>query len=141
MSDAFTTIRYERDGEIGNLILARPNKRNAQNPKMWEELAQLGAELTGDESLRCLVISGDGPTFSAGIDLVEGMAGLVAGLAERTEDEEARAAGRLVAGTFNWILSLAAQASPPCAATPTAPACNWPWRAISASSPRGPRSV
>lgn len=106
MSDAFTTIRYERDGEIGNLILARPNKRNAQNPKMWEELAQLGAELTGDESLRCLVISGDGPTFSAGIDLVEGMAGLVAGLAERTEDEEARAAGRLVAGTFNWIPEL-----------------------------------
>jgi enoyl-CoA hydratase/carnithine racemase len=106
MSDAFTTIRYERDGEIGNLILARPNKRNAQNPKMWEELAQLGAELTGDESLRCLVISGDGPTFSAGIDLVEGMAGLVAGLAERTEDEEGRAAGRLVAGTFNWIPEL-----------------------------------
>jgi enoyl-CoA hydratase/carnithine racemase len=106
MSDAFATIRYERDGEIGNLTLARPNKRNAQNPKMWEELAQLGAELTGDESLRCLVISGDGPTFSAGIDLVEGMAGLVAGLAERTEDEDARAAGRLAAETFNWIPEL-----------------------------------
>jgi len=60
----------------------------------------------GDESLRCLVVGGDGPTFSAGIDLVEGMAGLVAGLAEQTEDDDARAAGRRVAGTFNWIPQL-----------------------------------
>ena len=29
MSDVYTTIRYERDGAIGTLSLARPRKRNA----------------------------------------------------------------------------------------------------------------
>ena len=58
MSKAFTTIRYERAGDIGTLTLARPSKRNALNPKMLEELAQLGAELRTDETLRCLVVAG-----------------------------------------------------------------------------------
>jgi enoyl-CoA hydratase/carnithine racemase len=43
----------------------------ALDPLRWQELALLGAELVPDESLRCLVVAGDGPAFSAGIDLVE----------------------------------------------------------------------
>jgi enoyl-CoA hydratase len=105
MSD-YQTIRYQRDGDIGTLTLARPAKRNAQNPLMWAELARLGAELVPDETLRCLVVTGEGPTFSAGIDLAEGMAGMLAGLAERPDDEHSRAAGRAAAGTFSWIPAL-----------------------------------
>ena len=105
MSD-YQTIRYQRDGDIGTLSLARPAKRNAQNPLMWEELARLGAELKPDETLRCLVVRGDGPAFSAGIDLAEGLAGMLAGLAERPDDERSRAAGRAAAGTFSWIPDL-----------------------------------
>jgi enoyl-CoA hydratase/carnithine racemase len=106
MSEAFSTIRYEREGDTGTLTLARPNKRNALNPTMLEELAQLGATLQTDETLRCLVVKGEGPSFSAGLDVVEGMAGMIAGLAERTHDEEALAAGMAAAGTFNWIPEL-----------------------------------
>ena len=106
MSEIYRTIRYQRDGDIGTLTLARPGKRNAQNPLMWEELAQLGTELLPDETLRCLVVTGEGSTFSAGIDLVEGMAKLGSGVAEQTADEEARAAGRAAAGTFSWIPDL-----------------------------------
>jgi hypothetical protein len=65
MSESYTTIRYQRDGHVGNLTLARAAKRNAQNPLMWEELARLGTELVSDETLRCLVVMGEGPTFSA----------------------------------------------------------------------------
>ena len=64
MPPSYKTIRYERHGDIGSLTLARPGKRNAQNPLMWEELARLGAELLGDEPLRCLLVTGDGPSFS-----------------------------------------------------------------------------
>jgi enoyl-CoA hydratase/carnithine racemase len=105
MSDTYETIRYERQGDIGTLTLARPGKRNAQNPLMWKELVELGAELLPEETLRCLVVTGDGPTFSAGIDLVEGMAGL-ANLAERPDGEDALAAGAAAAGTFSWIPEL-----------------------------------
>lgn len=102
MSD-YQTIRYQRHGDIGTLTLARPGKRNAQNPLMWEELARLGAELLPDETLRCLVVTGEGPAFSAGIDLVEGMAGMLADWAERPHDEQALGVGRAAAGTFSWI--------------------------------------
>ena len=102
----YQTIRYQRDGNVGTLTLARPGKRNAQNPLMWEELARLGAGLVPDETLRCLVVTGEGPTFSACIDLTEGMAGMLAGLAERPDDERSRAAGRAAAGTFSWIPDL-----------------------------------
>ena len=106
MSESYTTIRYERDRDVGTLTLARPAKRNAQNPLMWEELAQLGTELLSDETLRCLVVMGEGPTFSAGVDLIEGMAGLLSDAAERAGDEELRAVGRAAAETFSWIPKL-----------------------------------
>jgi enoyl-CoA hydratase/carnithine racemase len=102
----YQTIRYQRQGGVGTLTLARPEKRNAQNPLMWQELARLGADLLSDETLRCLVVAADGPVFSAGIDLVEGMAGLLTGLAGRADDEQAMAEGTAAAGTFSWIPEL-----------------------------------
>src|SRR5712671_4836813 len=105
MSD-YQTIRYQRHGDIGTLTLARPGKHNAQNPLMWEELARLGAELLPDQTLRCLVVTGEGSTFSAGIDLVEGMAGMLADMARRPHDEDTLAAGLAVVGTFSWIPGL-----------------------------------
>jgi hypothetical protein len=58
------------------------------------------------------------------------------GLTTRTASRRARLQRRRSAGSPSW----AAPALPPCAATPTAPACNSRWRAISVSSPKGPRS-
>jgi enoyl-CoA hydratase/carnithine racemase len=105
MSD-YQTIRFQRDGDIGTLTLARPGKRNAQNPLMWRELARLGAELLPDETLRCLVVTGDGPAFSAGIDLVEGMAGMLADFAQGPRGDHALGTGMAAAGTFGWIPDL-----------------------------------
>jgi enoyl-CoA hydratase/carnithine racemase len=105
-ASAYHTLRYQRHGDIGTLTLARPGKRNAQNPLMWEELTRLGAELLPDQTLRCLVVTGEGAAFSAGIDLVEGMAGMLADAAGRPDDEHTIAAGLAVAGTFSWIHDL-----------------------------------
>lgn len=99
----YQTIRYQRHGDIGTLTLARPGKLNAQNPLMWEELARLGAELLPDQTLRCLVVTGQGRAFSAGIDLVEGMAGIVAKMAG---DGDTLAAGQAATGAFSWIPGL-----------------------------------
>jgi enoyl-CoA hydratase/carnithine racemase len=101
----YKTIRYERTEHIGTLTLARPEKRNAQNPQMWQELTDLGAQLVADQTLRCLVVAADGPSFSAGMDLVEGMAGLVAELAKH-DPQDALVAGLKIAGTINWIPEL-----------------------------------
>ena len=99
----YQTIRYDRTEHVGTLTLARPEKRNALNPLMLRELAQLGETLLADDTLRCLVVAGDGPSFSAGIDLVEGLAGMVSEFAERTADEQSFERGMAAAGTFRWI--------------------------------------
>jgi len=99
----YKTIGYDRRGSVGTLTLSRPEKRNAINPAMRAELGHLGRQLLTDETLRCLIVAGDGPSFSAGIDLVEDMAGTLTAFAERPIDDETVELGLRVAGTFEWI--------------------------------------
>jgi Enoyl-CoA hydratase/carnithine racemase len=60
-------LRYELDGEIATITLARPEKRNAQTFATWSALATIGENLP--EGVRIVVIRGEGPSFSAGLDL------------------------------------------------------------------------
>jgi hypothetical protein len=80
-------LTCRRHGDIGTLTLARPGMRNAQNPPMREELARLGARLLPTRPSDAWLVTGEGPAFSAVIDLVEGMAGMLADMAERPHDE------------------------------------------------------
>ncbi|HEY1322951.1 MAG TPA: enoyl-CoA hydratase/isomerase family protein [Streptosporangiaceae bacterium] len=49
------------------ITLSRPERRNAMTPGMWHGLAALGHSLPAE--VRVVVVRGDGPSFSAGIDL------------------------------------------------------------------------
>ncbi|MBB5963393.1 enoyl-CoA hydratase/isomerase family protein [Planomonospora venezuelensis] len=60
-------LRYEVDGEIATITLDRPDKRNAQTFATWSALAQIGENLP--QQVRVVVVRGEGPSFSAGIDL------------------------------------------------------------------------
>jgi len=62
------TLSVERDGAIVHVQLQRPEKLNAQTHEMWAELRQLRAELGQDTSIRALILSGAGRSFSAGLD-------------------------------------------------------------------------
>jgi enoyl-CoA hydratase/carnithine racemase len=59
-------LRYDVDGPVATVTLARPEVRNAQTPAMWRALASLG-EGIGDD-VRVVVVRGEGQTFSAGLD-------------------------------------------------------------------------
>ena len=56
---------------IATVTLSNPKKRNAINAAMWRELKAAMNRLDGDDSLRCIVIRGDGDTFAAGGDVEE----------------------------------------------------------------------
>ncbi|GAA0375025.1 enoyl-CoA hydratase/isomerase family protein [Microbispora corallina] len=60
-------LRFEVDGEIATVTLNRPEKRNAQTFATWSALARMGETLP--DRVRVVVIRGEGPSFSAGIDL------------------------------------------------------------------------
>ncbi|HEX4490370.1 MAG TPA: enoyl-CoA hydratase-related protein [Acidimicrobiia bacterium] len=62
-------IRIERDGGVVRVTLNRPDKLNAQTVEMWHHLAKVGADLATDDSIRVLVVAGEGRAFSAGIDI------------------------------------------------------------------------
>jgi len=59
-------VRYDAGEPVARVTLARPDKRNAQNPDMWLRLASIGDELP--KTVRVVVVGGDGPSFSAGLD-------------------------------------------------------------------------
>ena len=52
---------------IATVTLQRPERRNAMTPSLWHGLAAAGDALP--PQVRVVVVRGDGPSFSAGIDL------------------------------------------------------------------------
>ena len=69
MAPAYSTIGLDVQGKIARLTLTRPDKLNALNPVMLEELLDALGRLQDDESLNALILTGTGRLFSAGVDL------------------------------------------------------------------------
>jgi methylglutaconyl-CoA hydratase len=62
-------IKYEIKNEIGILTLNRPEKRNALHPEMVRQMKVKLNEAAEDDSLKVLIITGEGKAFCAGADL------------------------------------------------------------------------
>jgi methylglutaconyl-CoA hydratase len=66
---SFQRLEIEIDGGVGRIWLNRPDKRNALDRVLVEELREAIAMLVGDDSVRSIVLGGRGPAFCAGADL------------------------------------------------------------------------
>jgi 2-(1,2-epoxy-1,2-dihydrophenyl)acetyl-CoA isomerase len=69
----YETILFEKEGGVGNIALNRPEKLNAFDGAMHEELYTALGEAAQDEEIRCIVVRGEGRGFSAGADLAQVM--------------------------------------------------------------------
>jgi len=65
MSDRVTV---SLDAGVADVRLNRPDKRNALDGAMFAALAEMGERLKTEPGLRCVVLSGEGPSFCAGLD-------------------------------------------------------------------------
>ncbi len=63
-----TLLERGRDG-VALLRLNRPEALNALSPALREELAERFRELAGDDSVRCVVLTGNEKAFAAGADI------------------------------------------------------------------------
>jgi len=61
----------EDHGPVRHVVLNRPEKRNAMNQELLRELAGALRAAATEESVHCVVLRGEGPVFSAGVDLGE----------------------------------------------------------------------
>lgn len=69
------TLRLERDGPIGRILIDRPEKRNAFNQEMWEQFPVLLKQALIDRAIRVVVVQSAVPgMFCAGADIAELMA-------------------------------------------------------------------
>lgn len=69
---AFETLRYDVADGVGTVTLNRPEKLNALNSVMLEELLAVLDEADGDDAVRALIVTGAGRAFCAGADLSAG---------------------------------------------------------------------
>jgi 2-(1,2-epoxy-1,2-dihydrophenyl)acetyl-CoA isomerase len=67
----YTTIRCGSADGVATIALARPDKLNAFNAVMHAELRVALDAVEADDSVRCLVLTGEGRGFSSGQDLSE----------------------------------------------------------------------
>jgi 2-(1,2-epoxy-1,2-dihydrophenyl)acetyl-CoA isomerase len=65
----FETIKYEVKDSVAWLTLNRPDKLNAFTELMHKEMIQALKFVQRDDTVRCLVITGEGRAFSSGEDL------------------------------------------------------------------------
>jgi enoyl-CoA hydratase/carnithine racemase len=64
-------VLSEDHGPVRHVVLNRPEKRNAMSQELLRALGDALQAAAQDESVRCVVLRGEGPVFSAGVDLGE----------------------------------------------------------------------
>jgi enoyl-CoA hydratase/carnithine racemase len=97
------------DDGVVSLVLTRPNKRNAIDLPMAEELRTALLRLADDDAARAAVLSGEGTGFSAGGDItmfpnLDSTSGLefVRGLGESIHQSLARSRKPIIAATHGF---------------------------------------
>lgn len=69
MTNETPVVLYASDGGIATLTLNRPEKRNALNDAIIEQLKSLLLKANDDSSVRAIIITGAGKDFCSGADL------------------------------------------------------------------------
>jgi len=87
-------VLTEDRGPVRHIVMNRPEKRNALNRELIEGLAAALQAAAGDHDVHCVVLRGEGPMFSSGMDFND-LAAVSA------HPEHVREARRAILATWN----------------------------------------
>jgi enoyl-CoA hydratase len=65
----YATLEVTIEAQVATVSLNRPDKANAMNPAMWEDLQACFEWLDEEPTVRAVVLAGNGKHFCAGLDL------------------------------------------------------------------------
>jgi enoyl-CoA hydratase/carnithine racemase len=69
---SYETLGTDREDGVLTLTLSRPDRLNALNAQMLEELLRVFDEIDADDTVRAVIVTGAGRAFCAGADLGAG---------------------------------------------------------------------
>src|SRR4051812_40863010 len=69
--EAGSVLSVERRGEVALVTLQRPEKRNALSIELRERLAETFGDLSKDDRIACVVLTGAGSAFCSGMDTTQ----------------------------------------------------------------------
>jgi methylglutaconyl-CoA hydratase len=87
-------VRLERQGKVGRVILARPERKNVIDREMADALFAAFGQFEADQQVRIVQLLGEGDDFCAGTD-IEAMHRLL-GATPEVHREDAEAFGRVM---------------------------------------------
>ncbi|MGQ9723596.1 MAG: enoyl-CoA hydratase/isomerase family protein [Candidatus Jordarchaeum sp.] len=67
----YETIIYEKKNGVGKITLNRPEKLNAMNFQMVDDLVGVLDDISNDDEVRAVIITGAGRAFCSGAELAE----------------------------------------------------------------------
>lgn len=67
----YNNLIFSKEGHIGTITLSRPKALNALNTELLLELKEVINEISTDETIHVLIITGEGKAFVAGADITE----------------------------------------------------------------------
>jgi len=103
---SYEQIRFERRGRVGIVTLSRPERLNAWNDVMMNEMRDAVERCNTDEAIGAIVFTGAGRAYCAGAD--------IGGWAQQLRSGETR--GSATAGEDNWNAFLQRMPKPTIAA-------------------------
>jgi enoyl-CoA hydratase/carnithine racemase len=106
MSGTARPIRCERRGDRFDIVLDRPEKRNALTHAMCEEMVSLIDDAGADDDVKVVVIRAEGPIFTAGFDITDPRS------FEGGSDEPIRQRLRATQAKADWMASVLHAARP-----------------------------
>lgn len=65
----FATVRFEVADKVATIVLNRPERLNAMNQQMKEDLRAAWALVKDDPGIWCAIVTGEGRAFSSGADV------------------------------------------------------------------------
>ena len=65
------TVRYDVEDGVAWVYFNRPDKRNCMSPKLNRRMLEVLNELEFRDDVQVLVLTGEGTSWSAGMDLLE----------------------------------------------------------------------
>src|SRR5688500_9291625 len=79
MADEWSTVRewpvlvLERlaDAGVARIVLNRPHKRNALSHELIDAFMEALEEVRADQTIQVVISKGNGPVYSAGLDLLD----------------------------------------------------------------------